>query len=321
MKVLVVGASGAIGRPLVRQLVERGHAVIGTTRTGAKENALRAAGATPLVLDLLDRESAIEAIVRTEPDVVVHEATALAGMMDFRKFEGFFEVTNRLRTEGTAHLLEGIRRAGVPRIVAQSYAGPGAFARSGAWVKTEQDPFDPDPPAAMRKGVEAMATLERSVLGAGGVEATVLRYGGFYGPGTGLGQGGPQLDAVRHRRFPIVDGGAGVWSFIHIHDAATATVQAIEGRKPGRYHIVDDEPAPVAEWLPALSAAIGAKPPRRVPLWLGRLFAGELGVAMMTESRGASNAKAKRELGWNLEYPNWRIGFTTGLGIPDRSAA
>ena len=195
-----------------------------------------------------------------------------------------------------------------------SYAGPGAFARTGAMVKTEDDPFDPDPPAAMRRTVEAMAYLEQAILGADGIDATALRYGGFYGPGTGLGEGGPQLEAVRRRRYPIVSAGTGVSSFTHIDDVAAATVLAIESGATGLYNIVDDDPAAVAEWLPALAEAIGAKPPRHVPAWLGRLFAGELGVIMMTESRGASNAKAKRELGWQPMYPTWRIGFRTGLG-------
>ena len=314
MKVFVVGATGALGRRLVPMLVDHGHTIVGTTRTPGKTDALGASGATPLVLDVLDRDAVIDALTRTEPEVVVHQATALAGFTDFRKFDEGFAATNRLRSEGTDHLLEGIRRLPVRRIVAQSYAGPGAFARTGGWVKTEDDSFDPDPPAAMRRTVEAMSYLERAILEAEGIEGTVLRYGGFYGPGTSLGEGGFQLEAVRHRRFPIVGGGAGVSSFIHIDDAATATLLAIESGRTGLYNIVDDEPAPVAEWLPALAEAIGAKPARRVPVWLGRVFAGELGVVMMTESRGASNAKAKRELGWQLAYTSWRTGFRSGLG-------
>jgi 2-alkyl-3-oxoalkanoate reductase len=267
------------------------------------------------VVDVLDRDAVVDALGGAEPDVAVHQATALAGFTDFRRFDEGFALTNRLRTEGTDNLLTGMRLASVRRIVAQSYAGPGAFARTGTIVKPEEDPFDPDPPAAMRRTVEAMAYLERAVLGAEGVEATVLRYGGFYGPGTGLGEGGPQLEAVRRRRFPIVAGGTGVSSYIHIDDVVAATVLAIESGKTGLYNIVDDEPAAVSEWLPDLAEAIGAKPPRHVPAWLGRLFAGELGVIMMTESRGASNAKAKRELGWRPRYPTWRIGFRTGLGV------
>ena len=314
MKIFLAGATGAVGARLVPMLVEHGHTLVGTTTTPGKVEGLRRAGASPVVLDLLDGDAVVEAIARAKPHVVVDQATALTGFTDFRKFDAGFAVTNQLRTEGTDHLLRAMHRAAVRRIVAQSYAGPGAFARTGGTVKTEEDGFDPDPPAAMRRTVEAMGYLERAVLGAEGVEGTVLRYGGFYGPGTSLGEGGFQLEAVRRRRFPIVGAGTGVTSFIHIDDVAAATLLAVEDAKTGLYDIVDDEPASVAEWLPALAEAIGAKPPRRVPAWLGRLFAGELGVIMMTESRGASNAKAKRELGWRLAYPSWRTGFREGLG-------
>ena len=314
MKIFVAGATGALGGRLVPMLVERSHTVVGTTTTPAKVEGLRKAGATAVVLDVLDRDAVIGALTEAEPDVVVHQATALSGFTDFRKFDEGFAATNRLRTQGTDNLLEGMRRVPVRRIVAQSYAGPGVFARTGGLAKTEEDPFDPDPPAAMRRTVEAMAYLERAILDGDGIEGTVLRYGGFYGPGTGLGEGGLQLEGVRRRRFPIVGGGAGVSSYIHIDDAAAATVMAIEENKPGLYNIVDDEPAAVAEWLPALADAIGAKPPGRVPVWLGRLFAGELGVVMMTESRGASNAKAKRDLGWRPSYPELENRLQDGAG-------
>jgi 2-alkyl-3-oxoalkanoate reductase len=314
MKIFVAGATGAIGRRLVPLLVSNGHTVVGTTRTPGKAEALRAAGASPVVLDALDRDAVIDAVGRAEPEVVVHELTALAGFTDFRKFDESFAATNRLRTEGTDHLLEGIRRLPVRRIVAQSYGGPGFYARTGGLIKTEDDPFDPDPPAALRRPIQAVQYLERAVLQAEGIQGTVLRYGGFYGPGTSLGEGGAYLEAVRRRQFPVVAGGTGVWSFVHIEDAATATLAAIERGRMGVYNIVDDDPAPVAEWLPALAAVIGAKPPRRVPAWLARLFVGEHGVVMMTESRGASNAKAKRELGWRPAYPSWRTGFRVGLG-------
>jgi 2-alkyl-3-oxoalkanoate reductase len=314
MKIFVAGATGALGRRLVPLLVTGGHTVVGTTRTPGKAEALRAAGATPVVLDALDRDAVIDALTQAEPEVVVHELTALTGFTDFRKFDESFVATNRLRTEGTDHLLEGIRRLPVRRIVAQSYGGPGFLARTGGAIKTEEDPFDPDPSAALRRPLQAVRYLERVVLNTEGVQGTVLRYGGFYGPGTSLGEGGAYLVAVRRRQFPIVAGGTGVWSFIHIDDAATATLAAIERGRAGVYNIVDDDPAPVAEWLPALAAAIGAKPPRRVPAWLARLLVGEHGVVMMTQSRGASNAKAKRELGWTLRYPSWRTGFRVGLG-------
>jgi nucleoside-diphosphate-sugar epimerase len=321
MRIFVAGATGVLGRRLVPLLVAGGHTVVGTTRTPGKVEALRAAGATPVVLDALDRDAVIDALTQAEPEVVVHELTALTGFTDFRKFDESFVATNRLRTEGTDHLLEGIRRLPVRRIVAQSYGGPGFLARTGGPIKTEDDPFDPDPPAALRRPIQAVRYLERAVLHTEGVQGTVLRYGGFYGPGTSLGEGGAYLVAVRRRQFPIVAAGTGVWSFIHIDDAATATLAAIERGRTGVYSIVDDDPAPVAEWLPALAAAIGAKPPRRVPAWLARLLVGEHGVVMMTQSRGASNAKAKRELGWRPAYPSWRTGFRVGLGSSEAARA
>jgi 2-alkyl-3-oxoalkanoate reductase len=321
MRIFVAGATGAVGRRLVPLLVANGHTVVGTTRTPAKAQALVAAGATPVVLDALDRDAVVDAVTGVEPEVVVDELTALAGFSDFRKLEEGFAATNRLRTEGTDHLLEGIRRLPVRRIVAQSYAGPGFYARTGGPVKTEDDPLDPDPPAALARAIEAGRYLERAVLETQGVQGTVLRYGGFYGPGTSLSQGGVYLEAVRRRQFPIVAGGTGVWSFLHIQDAATATLAAIEAGRTGVYNVVDDDPAPVAAWLPELAAAIGAKPPRRVPAWLARLLVGEHGVVMMTESRGATNAKAKRELGWQPAYASWRTGFRVGLGTPEATRA
>jgi nucleoside-diphosphate-sugar epimerase len=313
MRMFVAGATGAIGQRLVPLLVANGHTVIGTTRTPGKADTLRAAGASPVVLDALDRDAVREALIRAEPEVVVHQATALAGFTDFRKFEEGFAATNRLRTEGTDNLVAGMRELEVRRLVAQSYAG-WPHARIGGPVKTEDDPLDEDPPAALRGALEAIQYLERAVLHTDGIEGTVLRYGGFYGPGTSLYEGGVQLEGVRRRRFPIVGRGTGVTSFIHIGDAATATVVAIESAKPGLYNIVDDDPAPVSEWLPALAAEIGAKPPRRVPVWVARLLVGEHGVLMMTDVRGASNAKAKQVLGWQPAYPSWREGFRSGLG-------
>jgi 2-alkyl-3-oxoalkanoate reductase len=313
MRIFVAGATGVIGRRLVPLLVANGHTVIGTARTAGKADALRAAGASPVVVDALDRDAVREALIQAEPEVVVHELTALAGFTDFRKFDEGFAATNRLRTEGTDNLIGGMWEVGVRRLVAQSFAG-WPHARVGGPVKTEDDPLDPHPPAALRRTLEAIQYLEGAVLHTDGIQGTVLRYGGFYGPGTSLGEGGFQLEVVRRRRFPIVGGGTGVTSFIHIEDAATATLAAIETGKPGVYNIVDDDPAPVAEWLPALAAAIGTEPPRHVPVWVARLFAGEHGVVMMTEVRGASNAKAKRDLGWQPQYSSWREGFRRGLG-------
>jgi 2-alkyl-3-oxoalkanoate reductase len=313
MRIFVAGATGALGRRLVPLLVERGHQVTGMTRTAAKAAGLRAAGAEPVVADALDRDAVLAALAAARPEVVVHELTALAEMTDFRKLDQGFALTNRLRAEGTDHLLAAARAAGARRFVAQSFAG-WPFARVGGPVKTEDDPLDPDPPAQLRRTLDAIRHLESAVLGTEGIEGVVLRYGGFYGPGSSTGEGGFMLDDLRRRRFPLVGAGTGVWSFVHIDDAATATVAAIERGAPGIYQIVDDDPAPVSEWLPALAAAVGARPPRRVPAWVARLAGGAHGVVLMTEFRGASNAKARRELGWRPAWPSWRQGFSGGLG-------
>jgi 2-alkyl-3-oxoalkanoate reductase len=300
MRVFVAGASGAIGTRLVRQLVERGHEVIGSSRSPEKAERLRGLGVEPVVLDVLDPAAVQNAVAAARPDAIVHQATALAGLSDFKHFDRSFAATNRLRTAGTDALLAAARESGVTRFVAQSYAG-WPYAREGGPVKSEADPLDPTPVPAMRETLAAIRHLEQSAVGAGGI---ALRYGGFYGS-----PGDAQLEAVRKRRFPIVGNGDGVWSFVHLDDAAAATVLALESGTTGTYNVVDDEPAPVREWLPVLAAAIGAKPPRRVPRWLARLAAGEAGVALMTESRGASNRKAKDELGWTLRHPSWRQGF------------
>jgi nucleoside-diphosphate-sugar epimerase len=300
MRVFVAGASGAIGTRLVPRLIERGHEVIGTSRSAGNAERVRALGAEPIALDLLDREAVIKAVVASKPDAIMHEATALADVRFSRHLDRSFAQTNRLRTEGTDALLAAAREAGVPRFVAQSFASY-RYARAGGPVKTEDDPLDPTPVPTTRETNAAMRYLDQAVTDAGGI---ALRYGGFYGaPNDGL------LEPVRKRQFPIVGDGGGVSSFIHIDDAAAATVLALEHDGPGIYNIVDDEPAPVREWLPVLANVLGAKPPRHFPRWLARLFAGEAGVLMGTESRGASNAKAKRELGWTLRYPSWREGF------------
>jgi nucleoside-diphosphate-sugar epimerase len=249
------------------------------------------------------------AVAEAEPEVIVHQLTALSGELDMRHFDRTFAETNRLRTEGTDHLLAAGRAVGVTRFVAQSYAG-WPFARSGGRVKTEDDPLDPSPPEAMSRTLAAIRYLESAVTGADWTEGVVLRYGGFYGPGTGVGpEGGEMVELIRKRKFPVVGDGAGVWSFIHIEDAAEATVLATERGRRGIYNVVDDEPAPVAEWLPAMASAVSAPAPRHVPRWLGRMLAGEAAAVMMTEVRGASNAKAKQELGWEPKHPSWREGF------------
>jgi nucleoside-diphosphate-sugar epimerase len=312
MRVFVAGATGALGARLVPQLVERGHEVIGTTRSAEKTDRLVALGAEPVVLDVLDRAAVRDAVRTASPDAIVHQATALAGASDVKHFDRSFEQTNRLRTEGTDALLEAAREAGVGRFVAQSYAG-WPYARTGGPVKTEEDPLDPSPVPDMRQTLRAIEHLEAAVAGEGGI---ALRYGGFYGAPDDA-----QLELVRKRQFPLVGDGAGVWSFVHLEDAASATVLAVERGDPGVYNVVDDEPAPVREWLPALAAAIGAKPPRHIPRWLARLVAGETAVVLMTECRGASNAKAKRLLGWSLRYPSWREGFPAAYGAEARLAA
>jgi nucleoside-diphosphate-sugar epimerase len=309
MRVFVAGATGALGSQLVPRLVGAGHEVAGMTRSASKRDAVARMGATPVIADALEPDAVARAIAEAEPDVIVHQLTALAGSLDLRNVDRGFALTNRLRTEGTDHMLSAGRAVGVRRFVAQSYAG-WPYARTGGPVKAEDDPLDPTPATAMRSTLAAIRYVEEAVTGADWTEGVVLRYGGFYGPGTSLApDGGEHVELIRKRRFPVVGDGAGVWSFIHIEDAAEATVAAVERGSRGIYNIVDDEPSPVSEWLPGIAAAVGAKPPRRVPRWLGRLLAGEAGAVMMTEVRGASNEKAKRELGWRPRYPSWREGF------------
>jgi nucleoside-diphosphate-sugar epimerase len=315
MKVFVAGATGALGRQLVPRLVASGHDVTGMTRTESKRDFVRSLGARPAVADALDSEAVARAVAEAEPEVIVHQLTALSGSFDMRHIDRWLEVTNRLRTEGTDHLLAAGRAVGARRFVAQSYAG-WPFARTDGLIKNEMAPLDPDPPQRLRSGLDAIRYVEEAVTAIDWGDGIVLRYGGFYGPGTSLSSD-PHADVtaqVRKRRFPIVGSGSGIWSFIHIEDAATATVAAVEHGKPGIYQVTDDEPAPVREWLPVLAQSVRAKPPRRVPRWMGRLLAGEAAAVMMTEVRGASNEKAKRELGWRPRYASWRQGFADGLG-------
>jgi nucleoside-diphosphate-sugar epimerase len=314
MKVFLAGATGALGTQLVPQLVARGHEVVGMTRTPSKADALRAVGARPAVADALDPDAVARVVAEAEPEVIVHQLTALSGEPDLRHLDPVMAATNRLRVEGTDHLLAAGRAVGARRFVAQSFTG-WPFARTGGPVKSETDPLEPHPAEPFRATLEAIRHLERAVTEATWCAGLVLRYGAFYGPGTSISLD-PEAEMakpVRGRRFPVVGGGGGVWSFIHIADAAAATVAAVEGGAPGVYQVVDDEPAPVREWLPALADALGAKRPRRIPRWLGRLAAGQAATIMMTEVRGATNAKAKRELGWRPRYSSWRRGFAQGL--------
>jgi nucleoside-diphosphate-sugar epimerase len=308
MRVFVAGGTGVMGRRLVPQLVARGHQVTATTTSAAKLNLLAHLGAEGVVMDGLDAASVGEAVAAARPDAIVNQMTAIsamhAGKPDMRHFDRFFAATNQLRSEGTDYLLAAAEATGVSHVVAQS-AGIWNGIREGGWVKTEEDPL-PQETGKFRTAAEAIAHLEDAVVKAGGA---ALRYGGFYGPGAT----DDQVELVRKRMFPLVGGGTGYMSWVHLDDAASATVLAVEQQAKGVFNIVDDEPAPAGEWLPHLAACAGAKPPMRVPKWLARLLAGELVVTMMTEGRGFSNAKAKRELGWELRYPSWRQGFKEEL--------
>ncbi|HEX5540894.1 MAG TPA: NAD(P)-dependent oxidoreductase [Micromonospora sp.] len=310
MRVFVAGGTGVLGRRLVPQLVARGHQVTATTTSAAKLGLLKQLGANGVVMDGLDAVSVGEAVAAAQPDTIVHQMTAIspvhAGKPDFKRPDRWFATTIRLRTEGTDHLLAAAEAASVSHFVAQSYASWNGI-REGGWVKTEEDPLDLHVGTAAHPGMAAIRHVEDAVLKAGGA---ALRYGGLYGPGAT----DDQVELVRKRQFPLVGGGTGYSSWVHLDDAASATVLAVEQKARGVFNIVDDEPAPASEWLPYLAACAGAKPPMRVPTWLARLLAGEAAVVMMTEGRGFFNAKAKRELGWELRYPSWRQGFKAELG-------
>jgi nucleoside-diphosphate-sugar epimerase len=310
MRIMVMGATGAVGQRLLPMLIDEGHEVVAVTRTPAKADALRAAGALPVVCDALDREAVLGAVAGAEPEVVVHQMTALGEMGSMRDVDRVFAQTNRLRTEGTRNVIEAARAAGTRRVIAQSFTG-WPFARTGGPVKDEDAPLDPEPVASMRETHAAIVECERLVRAE--PEGVVLRYGGFYGPGTSLSADGDITELVRKRRLPVVGDGGGVWSFTHVDDAAGGVLAALHGAA-GTYAIVDDEPAPVAEWLPVLASALGAQPPRRVPRWVGRAAAGAGMTMMMTEARGASNARAKAVLDWTPRWPTWRTGFREGLG-------
>jgi nucleoside-diphosphate-sugar epimerase len=313
MRVFVAGASGAIGSRLVPQLIDAGHDVIGTHNSPSSAEPLRALGAKPVQLDLLDAGAVRKAVLENEAEAIVHEATALADVKFARNMDRVAAKTNELRTKGTDALLAAAREAGVRRFVAQSVAGFGRYAREGGPVKTENDPLDTAPSRGFQDSALALGQLERAVTDFGGI---ALRYGVFYGAAND-----GTIEPVRKRTFPIVGGGGGIWSWIHLDDAAAATVLALEHDGPAVYNIVDDEPAPVRDWLPVLAEALGAKPPRRFPTWLARLLAGEFVVVISTEARGAANAKAKRELGWMPRHPTWRTGFNavySPIAVADR---
>jgi nucleoside-diphosphate-sugar epimerase len=306
MRVFVAGGSGAMGRQLVPRLIEHGHEVVASVRSPGKTGELAALGAEPVVMDGLDAESVAGAIAHAAPEVVVHQMTALGGALDLRHFDRTFALTNRLRTEGTDHLLAAALASGARRFVAQSFTG-WPNARGPRALQTESDPLDAEPPHEQRESLAAIRHLERAVLEARPLEGVVLRYGSFYGPGTSTMDEFGSL--IRKRKLPVVGGGSGVWSFIHIEDAAAATVAAVEGGPTGIYDIVDDEPAPAAVWIPYLASCLGAKEPRRIPAWLARPMIGEVGVSLMTRISGSSNEKARRELGFDPAHASWRQGF------------
>ncbi len=310
MRVLLAGATGAIGRPLVGMLLADGHEVVGMTRSPAKVEQLRAAGAEPLVADALDAGAVRDAVARAHVEAIVHELTAIPERLDARRIVRDFALTDRLRTEGTRNLLDAAAAAGVERFLAQSVAfayAPGPPGR----VHEEDDPLMDDPPKQYRRSAAAIAELERATIGAGGL---ALRYGYFYGPGTAISREGYLGREVARRRLPIVGGGEGVWSFVHVEDAARATVAALRRGDAGAYNVVDDEPAPAREWIPALADALGAKRPLRVPAWLARPLAGEYGLLTMMRAQGACNRRAKEALEWRPRYASWRAGFRAALG-------
>ena len=312
MKVLVTGGTGAIGKFLLPLLLENKHDVVALTRSAIKAADLEDMGVSAAIVDPLDKVRLTAEVRRAEPDVIIHQLTALTGAGNFRKFDQEFALTNRFRTEVTDTLLAAARTIGTRRFIAQSYCG-WPNGRKGAAVKTEEDPLDPNPLESFTKSLAAIRYLETTLRNTKFLDALALRYGWFYGPGTAIGQGGTVLKMVKQRRLPVIGGGGAIWSFIHILDAARATVAAISRGAPGVYNIIDDEPAKVATWLPALAKAVDAKPPIKIPHWLGEIMIGKAGVSMMTEIRGCSNEKAKRELNWKPLYPSWRIGFVDGL--------
>jgi nucleoside-diphosphate-sugar epimerase len=313
MKIFIAGATGAVGRPLVSACIKAGHSVIGLTRTPVKADFMRAMGAEPAVADGLDASAISAVMASARPDAVIHEMTSLAGTTDLRNFDRTFAGSNQLRTRGTDILLAAARENGVRRFIAQSYCG-WPYARGGEAIKTEADALDPDPPAELRATLEAIRYVEKTVTGSANPEGIVLRYGSFYGPGTGMMERA-MLDQIRKRRTPLIGDGAGWWSFVHVEDAAAATLQALEHGKPGSiYNIVDDDPAQVREWLPALAEIVGAKRPFHLPAWIARIVAGEHLVTMMTQVRAGSNRKARTEFGWQPRHPSWREGFSEIVG-------
>jgi nucleoside-diphosphate-sugar epimerase len=312
MKIFLAGASGAVGQTLIPLLLQQQHEVFGAFRNPSNTGLVQSLGATPVLLDALDPQAVNNHISQIKPQVVIHQLTAIRARIDLRNFDREFVLTNRLRTEGTRNLLTAAVNAGTEKFIAQGFAG-WSYARTGAALKTEEDPLDPTPPPRMKPTLDALQTLESTVIGEPRLTGIVLRYGWFYGPHSSIASDGATIEDLRKRKVPLVGKGTGIWSFLHLHDAATATVAALAKAKPGIYNIVDDDPAPVSEWLPYLAQCAGAKPPIRVPNWLARLLIGEQAITLMNEIRGVSNAKAKRELNWTPKWDSWRQGFRDAL--------
>jgi nucleoside-diphosphate-sugar epimerase len=311
MRIFLAGGSGAVGKRLIPMLAAAGHQVTATTRLARKTSDLKLLGTErPVVMDGLNRGEVLNSVLTARPDVIIHEMTALSSFKNYKDIDHELAVTNRLRTEGTEHLLEAARQAGVTKFIAQSYSG-WPNARTGSKIKTEEDPLDPNPPKKMARTLEAIKRQEELVTSANGL---ILRYGSFYGPGTSISRDGDVVQILRQGKLPLIGNGHGVWSFLHIDDAARATKLAMELDAKGIYNIVDDEPAEVRVWLPELADAVGTKPPKWIPAWLASFSVGETGVSIMTKVRGSSNEKAKRELGWHPQFASWRDGFRRGLG-------
>src|SRR5215470_13196541 len=311
MKILLAGATGAIGKRLLPMLVSAGHEVMATTQHADKMTSIQSTGAVPMVVDALRKDEVLAAVEKAQPEIIIHQLTAIPASIDLRHFDQGFAMTNRLRIEGTNHLLAAALAVGARRFIAQSYAG--WYARTGDWIKTETDPLISSGISDGRQTLDATVHVEEAVLKQKTLEGFVLRYGSFYGPGTSLAPGAWFFEGIRQRKVPIVGGGTGYWSFIHIDDAASATLAAINASTPGLYNITDDEPAPVSLWLPYLAGVLGAKAPRHVPQWLACFAIGEYGVEAMTQLRGSSNRKAKSLLPWKLKWPSWRQGFVSGF--------
>lgn len=312
MRIFLAGASGAIGRTLIPFLLEQQHEVFGAFRNPANAERVQALGATPIVLDALDGQAVNSRIAEIKPQVVIHQLTAIPAHLDLRHIDRDFELTNRLRTEGTRNLATAAVNAGVEKFIAQSFAG-WPYARRGIILKTEEDDLDPTPPPQLKAMLDAIETLEHTVLRERGFTGIVLRYGPLYGPYSSIASDGTMVQDVREHKVPVIGEGTGVWSFLHLHDAATATVAALTHAQHGIYNIVDDDPAPVVEWLPYLAQCLGAPPPRHIPNWMAKLAVGEHAVAMMNDIRGVSNAKARKELHWTPRWSSWRQGFLEGL--------